>query len=217
MTSGMRKAPPISTSSPRETITSLPRASAASVSSTAAALLLTTVAASAPVSVVSRSSTRLSRSPRPPVARSYSRLFGPDIIASRCWSASSASSERPRLVWMTVPVRLSTRRMRGARRRPTRASSAASIAAGDASASGRSPRRQRSRSASISCLASPATRVCPCSATHCMVRGCRSSRSIAGRSFGEARLAVVTVPAEGLFMVRVQGSGGDCARGPGPG
>ena len=103
----MRNAPPISTSSPRETITSLPPARrAAIVSSTAAALLLTTVAACAPVSVVSSSSTTPSRSPRPPEARSYSRLLGPAIIASRCCSAGSASSARPRLVWITVPVRL---------------------------------------------------------------------------------------------------------------
>ena len=45
MTSGMRKAPPISTSSPRDTTASLPCASALSVSNTAAALLLTMVAA----------------------------------------------------------------------------------------------------------------------------------------------------------------------------
>ena len=44
----MRKPSPISISSPRETITSRPSASAASASSTAAALLLTTSAASAP-------------------------------------------------------------------------------------------------------------------------------------------------------------------------
>ena len=42
----MRKPSPISMSSPRETITSRPSASAASASSTAAALLLTTSAAS---------------------------------------------------------------------------------------------------------------------------------------------------------------------------
>ena len=101
-------------------MTSLPRAMAAMVSSTAAALLLTTVAASAPVSVHSNSSTMLSRSPRPPVARSYSRLLGPAIMASRCCSAASASSARPRLVWITVPVRLSTRRKAGASRACTR-------------------------------------------------------------------------------------------------
>ena len=50
MMSGMRKAPPISISSPRETMASRPSASVLSVSSTAAALLLTTVASSAPVS-----------------------------------------------------------------------------------------------------------------------------------------------------------------------
>ena len=49
-TSGMRKPSPISISSPRETITSRPSASAASASSSAAALLFTTSAASAPVS-----------------------------------------------------------------------------------------------------------------------------------------------------------------------
>ena len=49
-TSGIRKPSPISISSPRETSTSRPSASAASASSSAAALLLTTIAASAPVS-----------------------------------------------------------------------------------------------------------------------------------------------------------------------
>src|SRR3712207_7195584 len=46
-TSGIRNAPPISTSWPRETMTSRP--SAATASSTAAAQLLTAIAASAPV------------------------------------------------------------------------------------------------------------------------------------------------------------------------
>ena len=50
MISGMRKAPPISINSPRDTIASRPLASVLSTSSTAAALLLTTVASSAPVS-----------------------------------------------------------------------------------------------------------------------------------------------------------------------
>ena len=49
MMSGMRKAPPISMSSPREVGTSLPRARLLRTRSTAAALLFTTVAASAPV------------------------------------------------------------------------------------------------------------------------------------------------------------------------
>ena len=72
MMSGIRKAPPISISSPREMIASRRAPSAFSVRTTAAALLLTTVAASAPVNSHNKSSTTLSRSPRPPVATSYS-------------------------------------------------------------------------------------------------------------------------------------------------
>src|ERR1035438_6384245 len=48
MTSGMRKEPPISTSSPRETITSPPSASEFSASRTAAALLFTTIVETEP-------------------------------------------------------------------------------------------------------------------------------------------------------------------------
>ena len=51
----MRKPPPTSTASPRETTTSLPRATARTVSMTAAALLLTANPASAPVIRRSRS------------------------------------------------------------------------------------------------------------------------------------------------------------------
>jgi hypothetical protein len=55
MISGMRNDPPISTSSPRETITSQPRASSFTTSETAAALLFTTSAASDPVNRRTRS------------------------------------------------------------------------------------------------------------------------------------------------------------------
>ena len=54
MISGMRKAPPISMSSPRDTTASRPLASVLRHSSTAAALLLTTVASSAPVNAHSK-------------------------------------------------------------------------------------------------------------------------------------------------------------------
>src|SRR5438874_2136351 len=65
MTSGIRKPPPISTSSPRDTITDRPWASAASTSSTAAAPLLTTRAASAPAALASSEAARPVRhSPR---------------------------------------------------------------------------------------------------------------------------------------------------------
>ena len=63
----MRKPSPISTSSPRETITSPSRLVAARASSTAAALLLTTRASAAPVRAHSTSRTwrwRVARSPR---------------------------------------------------------------------------------------------------------------------------------------------------------
>ncbi len=59
MISGMRKAPPISISSPRETITSLPSARVFKPSNTAAALLFTTVAASAPVRSINQLFERL--------------------------------------------------------------------------------------------------------------------------------------------------------------
>ena len=59
MMSGMRNSPPISISSPRETMTSRPWASVSRASSTAAALLLTTSASSAPVSRRSSASTWL--------------------------------------------------------------------------------------------------------------------------------------------------------------
>src|SRR6266852_1172618 len=55
MMSGIRNDPPISTSSPRETTASPPRASALSASSTAPAALFTTSASAAPVSSTSRS------------------------------------------------------------------------------------------------------------------------------------------------------------------
>ena len=56
MMSGIRKAPPISISSPRDTGTSFRRAKLFNVRSTAAALLLTTSARSAPVNSHNRPS-----------------------------------------------------------------------------------------------------------------------------------------------------------------
>ena len=111
--SGSRNEPPISISSPRETTTSRPSASELSASSTAAALLLTTVAASAPVSAHNASSTSASRSPRPPPSRSYSRLTADRPAAAIASIAGSASSARPRLVWSTTPVALTTVRKAG--------------------------------------------------------------------------------------------------------
>ncbi len=68
MMSGIRNSPPISISSPRETGTGLPFASAASVRSSAAAQLFTTSASSEPVSEASNSSAREVLRPRAPVS-----------------------------------------------------------------------------------------------------------------------------------------------------
>ena len=76
-TSGIRKPPPISTASPRDTMTRLPAAAAASPSMTADALLLTTNAASAPVAWQISSATRACRDPREPVSRSKLKVAVP--------------------------------------------------------------------------------------------------------------------------------------------
>ena len=73
MMSGIRNSPPISISSPRDTSTFLPFASAARVSTSAAAQLFTIKAASAPVMDARRSSARAPRDPRAPLVRSTSR------------------------------------------------------------------------------------------------------------------------------------------------
>ena len=72
--SGSRKLPPISTSCPRETITSRPAARAFKASTVAPALLFTAVAASAPVSSLSSRAIPPVRRPRVPSSRSSSRL-----------------------------------------------------------------------------------------------------------------------------------------------
>jgi len=73
MTSGMRKEPPISTSSPLDTMTSLPLARLASTSMTAAALLFTTSASSAPKQALVMGRIWSWREPLFPSGRSYSR------------------------------------------------------------------------------------------------------------------------------------------------
>src|SRR5256885_1925462 len=70
-TSGTRNPPPISTSCPREMMTSRPMATVLSARSTAAALLLVTSAASAPVNSRNRVATWVWREPRSPVSKSY--------------------------------------------------------------------------------------------------------------------------------------------------
>ena len=143
ITSGMRNAPPISTSSPRETNTSRWRASVFNTNSTAAALLLTTVAASAPVRRQIHSSTWTSRSPRRPLAKSNSRLLAPEATAVMASIASRGSGARPRLVCSTVPVRFNTRCKDGSSKALRRRKAVAISAAWDVLSRAASPSRRR--------------------------------------------------------------------------
>ena len=107
MMSGIRNSPPISMSSPRETRTGLPLASAASASRSAAAQLLTTSAASAPVSAVSSVSARLAApAPAPERGRPRGRRRPAARAAAR--AARSGSGARPRFVCSRTPVALMT-------------------------------------------------------------------------------------------------------------
>ena len=74
MISGMRKEPPISISSPRPMMTSLPSASVLRPRSTAAALLLTTRVGFSPGQPLKEGEQCSWRSPLLPSARSYSRF-----------------------------------------------------------------------------------------------------------------------------------------------
>ena len=185
MMSGTRKAPPISTSSPRETTTSLRWASVLSSRKTAAALLLTTVAASAPVSSATSAETRSSRSPRPPDSRSYSSAQGWRAASTIAAIASSGSVARPRLVCSTVPVRLNTGRRFGRQTVSMRASTAASSAVSSGSGA---PLRTASRVAASSVRTASVTTRRPCRAVCETSAGSASRRSTAGR---EARFVRV--------------------------
>ena len=183
MMSGMRKAPPISTSSPRETMTSRPEPRALSISSTAAALLLTTVTASAPVNARSCSSTRSSRSPRLPVSMSHSRFIGQRSASTTACTATSGSRARPRLVCSTVPVRLNTGRRREAFAAPRRSPSRARIASGARSSAAPSRKLARKPERNSSSSARKESTVCsrPYSAINAW-QPCASSRTCtAGR------------------------------------
>src|SRR6185503_12189749 len=142
-TSGMRKEPPISTSSLRLTRTSRPSAKVLTARRTAAALLLTTTAASAPTSARRRVSACTSRWPRSPPARSNSRFEYEVAMRATCSAASGGRRERPRFVWTTTPVALITGTREAARARSRRAASRAGSSAATDSTAARSPARAR--------------------------------------------------------------------------
>ncbi len=120
MISGTRKPPPISTSSPRDTITSRPRASAPRASSTAAALLLTTMPASAPHAWARSVPACSWRDPRAPASRRYSRFEYPVATSAAAASEPGSMGARPRLVCTITPVAFTTRCRRPSRSRSTR-------------------------------------------------------------------------------------------------
>ena len=143
MTSGTRKPPPISTSSPREITTSRPAASAARISIVAAALLLTTIGG---LGAGERGEQRLRRArcatracrPRGRIRDSSSRARSPPAASS----AAGAIGARPRLVWMMTPVALITGRSEPRKRAARAAPAARSICAQPTSGSpARGPRR----------------------------------------------------------------------------
>ena len=212
MMSGTRNAPPISTSSPRETITSLRCASALSVRNTPAALLLTMVQASAPVSSRSRPSTRSSRSPRRALSRSNSRLHGMRIASLTASMASSGSSARPRLVCSTVPVRLnsvrSCGRARACRRAAHMAQSSASVGKGVCT--------PRARTSSSSARSVVTTLLWPWAASTGRSGGERSSRPTAGsacRDGGDGTADITTCSVRAARSVAEE-SGSRTHQGP---
>src|SRR5213595_683869 len=95
MISGIRNAPPISTSSPRDTTASPLRASADRATSRAPAALFTTMASSAPVNSTRRSRQSAWREPRVPWARSYSRFEYP--VAMRAIASRAARDAMARI------------------------------------------------------------------------------------------------------------------------
>ncbi len=108
--SGILNPPPISTSSPRETMTSffLPLARWRRMMTSAAAQLLTTVADGASrrhARAVSRYSARF---PLVPSGRLNSRFEYPVAIFCRADAAVCPSGDLPRFVWMRTPVPLMT-------------------------------------------------------------------------------------------------------------
>ena len=147
-TSGTRKPPPISTASARETMTSRPEARAVSPRRTAEALLFTARAASAPVNWRRSDSSWACLDPRRPDSRSNSRLEYPRAVSSTARMAAELRGARPRLVWMTTPVALITRRgsalTDSSTRRHTRDATSSSPAAV-------SPCRTRALACSSSC------------------------------------------------------------------
>ena len=187
MISGMRNAPPISTSSPRDTTASPSRASAESASSSAPAALLTTSASAAPVSSKRRPRHSAWREPRVPAARSYSRFEYSPAMRRSAAIAAGASGALPRLVCSTTPVALMTGSSDGAASRWARARTA-----GPQPSGGTAP--PSARAASIVSRTARSTRLRGCVASSAATSGSASKASTAGsRRRGSAEEALTGV------------------------
>ena len=182
MMSGSRNEPPISTSCPRETSTSRPGASAISSRSTAPALLLTAKAASAPVSRVSRAATWVSRVPRAPSSKSYSRLLYERATCATWSTAASEREARPRLVCSITPVRLSTGRSPGRCQPASRAPAAAARASALKAPSTGPPARISCRVVSTAARMASTTCDRACAAKRGAAAGWLSNSSTAGNA-----------------------------------
>ena len=137
--SGIRKPPPISTSSPRDTSTARPNAIVRRASTRAAAPLLLTSAPPAPVNSRRRAVQWSYREPRAPASRSYSRLAYPRATLAIASSADSARGARPRLVCRITPVPLMTARSEGVADTRRRSSTPAAYSRGSSTPLGRAP------------------------------------------------------------------------------
>src|SRR5579862_1606559 len=195
--SGTRNDPPISTSSPRDTITARPAASAASATRHAAALLLTTSASSAPVSSRNAPTRCPCRDPRSPCSRSYSRFAYPRATSPTASIAAAASGARPRFVCSTTPVALMTGRNDGrASSAAAAATSAAGIAPSEAAPAtiadrcAATARRAASTTAHLGAVPSPAassTRTCTAGSVRSRSEAAISRRSVTQLCFRRGR------------------------------
>ena len=128
MMSGMRKAPPISINSPRETTVSRP-CQGVEHEQHGSRVVVDDGGVFGRRSTRARDRVRCCRAPR--VGRSRDRIRGRSparIAVAAASTAASASTARPRLVCSTVPVRLNTARTLGRASSSRRPSASAAIA-----------------------------------------------------------------------------------------
>lgn len=193
----MRNPSPISTSSPLLITISRPAASAVAASTRAAALLLTTWTPSA--SGTARASASIAPRPRrarAPDSRSNSTSVAPAATVTAS-TAAGDSGARPRFVWSSTPVMLTTGRRlvawRGSAASATSATSSGSI----------SPCRTRC----CACTTASLTAVRPSRSTAATSRGSASTASVRGtRLRGSTLQTTAAVPGRPMSQAGHAGS-----------